>query len=299
MDLIKSIRTFISVADKGSFSATANHLNIAVSAVSRQVTELEEHFGCQLLYRTTRTMQLSEQGQILLRELRGIIEQLDNLQQLSLQKSQVIAGDITVSSPFHSEGMGLSNILSEFCETYPAVNVSWLMFNRRVNLIDEGIDVAIRAGKLVDSSLIARKYSSLEVVFVASPDYINKFGLPESPLELVNHKCIVETKDEGNTRWRYLDSGKEKHIQIKGSIRVNKPNMAAKFSSLGKGIVQLPKYMVQQGLDNGDLVLVMESYNPAPLDLYLVYPSKKLMKPALKAFIEFFLARTEKGQVCS
>lgn len=293
MDLIKAIRTFITVNEQGSFSATADKLNIAVSAVSRHVSELEQYFNCQLLHRTTRTMQLSDEGKVLLVQLTDVISRLDELQQNTQQNAKKVMGKITLSTPFHSEGLGMSDIVCEFNNVYPDVEVCWLMHNRYVNLIDEGVDLAIRVGKLADSNLIARKYGNLDVVFIASPDYLALHGIPESLDELGKHRCIVEYNDSGVSRWRYLDNGKEKYPVIKGKLAVNKPNMVAKLCVQSKGIAQLPKYMVQQYLDSGELVTIWEKYTPEPLELHIVYSSSKHIKPAVKEFIDFFLTQTD------
>lgn len=289
MDLIKAIRIFIAVTEHSSYTAVARQNQIAVSAVSRYIVDLEQHFSCQLLHRTTRTMKLSAEGKALLPEFKELIARLDNLQSASIEKSRKIKGKIILSSPYHSEGLGINEALCKFCAAYPDVDVVWKMQNHYVNLIDEGVDVAVRVGKLPDSTLIARKYDELDIVFIASPAYLARYGVPASPELLDAHHCVAEQAESGFNRWRYQDQGKEKFIAVKGQMTVNKPNMVAMLAAAGQGIAQLPKYMVQHYIDAGALVTVMDSYQPEPLALQLVYPSSQMLKPAARVFIDFFL----------
>ena len=283
----------MAVLDEGSFSGASRSLNLAVSAVSRQVSDLEHHYGCQLLYRTTRAMNLTAEGQLFLPEFREILARLDGLEDVLHAERQKIAGTLKITTPEHSQGLGLQAAISGFLARYPEVRITWLQLNRFVNLIDEGVDLAIRVGKLNDSTLIARNYQETDVLYVASPEYLKKYGEPQHPSELSKYKCIIETTSNNARRWRYYENGQEKHVRIGGVIEVNQSRLVADFAADGHGIAQLPRFMMQNYIEQGALIPILKPYEVPPLPLSLIYPANKMMKPALRAFIDYLLAQRQ------
>ncbi|SFD77162.1 LysR family transcriptional regulator [Pseudoalteromonas denitrificans] len=283
------MRTFLVVVEKLSFSGASNQLNLAVSAVSRQVAELEEHFKCQLLYRTTRSMKVTSDGVYFVEQFRALLSQLDNLEFHADNRLQIIRGELTITSPNNSSELGISTLISEFLKLYPEVRISWQQLNRYTNLVDEGIDLAFRVGELPDSSLVARKFKELEVLFVASPEYLKVHGIPSHPKDLVQHACIIELSTKQPWRWRYQENQQTLYINVKGKIEVNQGELCAKLAADGHGIIQIPKFMIQTYLNNKELIPILESYQVNPLNMSLVYSPSRLINPALKGFIDFAL----------
>lgn len=289
MDLIRAMRTFLVVVELKSFSAASRQLNLVTSAVSRQVADLEKYYNCQLLYRTTRMMRLTSEGQHYLERFRDILSRLDLLENEVHDREQLIAGSLSITAPQNAGELGIYHAVSEFLLLYPKVSLSWLLVNRYVNLIEEGVDLAIRVGELPDSTFIARRYSEFKVLFVASPDYLSRQGEPTSPRELRHHRCIFDSSNRQPGRWRYMDGKKERHISPSSSLEVNQGDLVAQFSAAGHGIALLPDFLVQDYLERRELVSIMERYQLPPIPVSLVYPANRMKSPALKELMVHLL----------
>ncbi|WP_084332561.1 LysR family transcriptional regulator [Marinobacterium jannaschii] len=286
MDLIKSLRIFTKVVEHQSFSAAARELNMVTSAVSRHVTELEQHYNCRLLARTTRSMRLTEEGRHYLTAFDALLRDVDALEQESQQRLHAISGQIRISAPLHIGHFGLQSLLSDFLCRHPAVKVSWLLLNRYVNLVEEGIDLAVRVGHLPDSSLIAHTLGKMALHFVASPAYLAAYGEPQHPRELRDHRCILDSGNRQPGRFSYQEAGRVQHISVSGAAEVNNGEAVARFAADGVGIAQLPDFLVSPLLAEGKLQILLKDYEPAPIPVSLVYPGNRLLSPALKALIE-------------
>jgi len=289
MDLFKAMRTFVLVAEKQSFSAASRELNLVTSAVSKQVADLETHFSTQLLYRTTRTMHLTNEGEYYIEQFKDIIARIDDLEDIANQRQQKIAGHLHISAPQGSASLGFLQSASDFLKHYPNVRISWMFMNRFANMAEEGIDLSIRVGELPDSNLIARRYSAISVYFVASPEYIHKHGLPEHPKELLQHQCILDSSNRLPGRWRYMENGVEEHVAVDSFLAVNDGEIAAKFVADGHGIAQLPTFLMQSYLDSGQLLPILTDFEFAAAPVSLVFPANKLINPTLRTFIDYLV----------
>lgn len=290
IDLVKAMRAFQTVVELQSFSAASRQLNLVTSAVSRQVSDLEKHFGCQLLYRTTRAMHLTAEGSYYLEQFKDVLLRLDELETSATERQQRIAGHIRITAPYNSGKLGAVNILSDFLKLYPEVKLSWLLINRYVNIVEEGFDLAIRVGELADSSLIARKIDEINILFVASPDFLATHGYPDHPKELANMPCILDGSNRQPQKWRYRDeSGQEQTINANSVIEVNQGELVAQFAANGHGVALLPEFLVKQYIDSGELVTILSQYSLAPIPVSLVYPANRLMNPALKTLIQYII----------
>lgn len=293
MDLIRAMRVFRCVVEQRSFSAAARELNLVISAVSRQVTDLEQHYGCRLLHRTTRSMSLTAEGQQYLERFEAILASVEALEQDATARQHIVTGSLRITAPLHATGYGLQPRLSRFLRQYPQVKLNWLMLNRYVNLVEEGIDLAIRVGALEDSGLVARPMGQLKVCFVASPRYLAEAGTPQTPAELSRHRCIVDTSNRLPGRWRYRGNRGEQTIAVPAALEVNDGSVAGQFAADGMGIAYLPDFIVQPWLARGELVTLLEDWQLPAMPLSLVYPANRLMSPALKALIESLLDESQ------
>ncbi len=289
IDLLRAMRTFLLVTEKESFSGAARELNIVTSAVSKQVVDLETHFAAQLLYRTTRAMHLTVEGTYYVERFKDILSRIDDLEDIANERQQRIAGHIRISAPLGSSQLGILQSTSDFIKQYPQVNISWMFVNRFVNMVEEGVDLSVRVGELPDSSLVARRYSSIKVHFVASPEYIARFGLPNHPKDLVNHQCILDSSNRQPGRWRYVENSRDQQVSVKPFIEANDGDVTAKFSADGHGIAQLPTFLIQQYLDSGKLVPILADFAFKPLPVSLVFPANKLMNTTLKTLINYLI----------
>ncbi len=290
MDIVRAIRVFRTVVEQQSFSAAARELGQVNSAVSRQVSELEQHLGCKLLNRTTRSMSLTEEGHHYLDHFEGILNQVDELHHQVEHRRQQIGGLLRITAPLHIGHSGLQHLISGFLHRYPEVRFSWLIVNRYVDLIEEGCDLAIRAGEIPDSTLVARELDRMAVHFVASPEYLASAGTPAAPDQLNSHRCIVDGSIRSPSRWIYRSRSRGiRHISVPATISVNNGELAAQFAAEGLGIAYLPDFLISDQLRDGRLTRILTSFEIDPVPVSLVWPANRMMRPALRALIDYLL----------
>ncbi len=284
------MRTFCRVVDCGSFSKTALELNLAVSAVSRQVSELERHFDNKLLYRTTRVMRLTPEGEFFERHFRDILLQMDRLESSAIERQQRVAGKLRITSP---QNIGLSGInpqVAEFLRQHPEVELSWVMINRYVNLIEDGFDLAIRAGKLEDSSFVSRRYRSFRLMYAASQAYLDQHGEPDHPSDLKQHSCLLDNSLPTPERLPYFEQGAVKQVTVSSSFSLNQGHLLVDYAMAGLGICHLPDFLLENAISEGRLMPILQDYWQPPIDIYFVYPASKLTNPVVRALIDHLLA---------
>lgn len=289
IDVIRAIKTFQVVIEQGSFSKAADQLGVVVSAVSRQVSDLETHFGCQLLYRTTRAMNLTAEGEYYLEQFNEVVDRLESLEHRADFNQQVIAGHLRMSALRDAEQLGITRLVSEFVQQHPGVKLTLMLVNRYVNLVEEGIDLAIRVHELPDSRLVARRFTELNVLYVASPEYLAKHGTPKHPKELSEHHCVIDSSIRTPGRWRYFEEGVERHVNVAGPMEVNYGNITADYSAAGHGIAFLPDFLVQRYLDSGVLVTILKSFQMPPAPVSLAYPANRMKNPVLSELVRYLI----------
>ncbi len=289
IDLIKAMRTFIVVVEQQSFSAASQQLNLVTSAVSRQVSDLEKHYDCQLLYRTTRSMNLTAEGEFYLEQFRDLLTRLDSLESITHARQHRITGRLRITMPMNAYQLGLQEQFAQFTAQFPGVKLSLLLLNRFVNLVEEGIDLAIRVGELEDSTLVARRFGRLDIMFVASPDYLAANGTPAHPKQLRDHDCLIDSSTDQPRRWRYQEDGRPRQVSVDGRIDVNSGGLIATFAAGGHGIAQLPGFLAQPYLDTGELVPILQAFQLPSIPVSLVYPGNRSTNAALKALVQHLL----------
>lgn len=289
MDLLKAITTFNVVINTGSFSAASRELNIVTSAISRQVSDLEQHFGCQLLYRSTRAMSLTAEGKQYLEQFRQILNSIERLESKSDDLNNKLSGHLTISAPNGSASLGFLTSTSEFMKLHPNVKISWIFLNRFVDMVQEGIDLSIRVGDLPDSNFIARRYSSTKVNFVTSPNYIKEKGEPLHPDELKEHNCLIDSSNRHPLRWHYQEKNKTKYTSVSAFAEANDGDVVASLAIKGLGVAYLPSFLTQKYLDSGELVEILNEFEFDHIPVSLVYPAKLMINPLLKSLIHHML----------
>lgn len=289
MDLLKAMTTFRTVVEQKSFSGAAKELNVVTSAVSRQVADLEKYLACKLLQRSSRSMTLTEEGREYLDGINRVLEQISELEQTMSERQNIVGGELRITSFLNSQTLGLQSRIARFMHLYPEVKLSWLIVNRNVNLIEEGIDLAIRAGKLPDSGLIARAIGQIKLHYVASPDYLRRNGAVQTPNDLVNHKCIIDTSNQNYGRWSFRGKDGLSHVKVNSTIEVSNGESASAFAVDGLGVAWLPDFLIASSVAEGKLVRILADYETAPLPVSLVYPANRVMKPAQRMFIDFLI----------
>ncbi len=294
MDRLRAMEVFVAVADAGSFARAGERLRISPPAVTRAVSALEERLGARLFNRTTRSLNLTEAGERFLESSRRLLAELEEAERDAVGEAAVPQGHLTITASMTFGRMALSRIVEEFLSAHPRISASVMLVDRVVNLIEEGIDVAIRIGDLPDSSLVARRVGEVQRVMVASPGYLKKRGAPEHPSELKMHSVIAFTGLMANREWRFVEGGKAGQVSLRPRLEINDAATAINAAQSGEGITTVLCYMVGEKIRSGELVPVLEPYWLAPAPVQIVYPHSRLLAANVRAFVDFATPRLSK-----
>lgn len=279
----EGVSEFVAVADSGSFTAAAKKLSTSVAQVSRRVSALEERLAVKLLNRTTRKVTLSEAGRVYFQQCRHLVEGLEQAEIAVSQMQSTPKGLIKVTAPVTYGEQNLAPLLNEFLQRYPQVDLEFELTNQKLDLIDAGIDLAVRLGRLEDSSLIARRLSSRQLYVCASQSYLDRHGEPHKLSDLNRHHCLIGSV----AQWRFRDQGKEISQRISGRIKCNSGIALRDAAKRGLGLVQLPDYYVKQDLESGDLIEVLRQYRDESNGIWALYPTSRHLSPKVRLLVDF------------
>ncbi len=291
MDRFQELRVFIAVADSGGLAKAASVIHGSPPAVTRTLASLEERLGVRLFDRTTRSLRLTEPGMKFLDEARRILGDLETAEQEMAGQSNVVSGNLTLTTSLTFGRAMLQPIVSDFIDAHPHITVSLLLFDRVVDLIDEGFDLAVRIANLPDSSLVSRHVGDVRRMLVASPDYLSKHGSPKTPEDLKTHTVIGQTGLMPNRELRYFKAGKPARITLPIRFEINDALACISAAEQGKGITIALSYMVSDALRKGRLVPVLNKFRPPPVPVNLIYAQRRIVAPKLRAFIDFAAPR--------
>lgn len=290
------MEVFVLAAELKSFSAAGRRLKLSPSAVSKLVSRVEERLGTRLLVRSTRTLELTPEGDIYLRRARRILKEIDETEELVAGGREEARGLLRVNS---SVGFGercILPLLGEFAERHPKVRLDLTLTDGVIDLIGERTDIAIRVGPMRDSSLMARRLFSSRRVIVASPDYLKKHGTPKTPEDLDQHNCIGFNFRRSLDEWPFRDPGNDSVYTkaITGNIQVSSGSIKRQLCLLGVGIGRIGEFHVRPDIEAGQLVPVLEDYNGGDTELvHAVYAGHEHLAARIRAFIDFLVERIE------
>lgn len=292
MDRLRAMRLFVAVNEAGSLSAAARAIGEPLTTISRTLAQLEAEVGCTLLNRSTRRMALSEEGSHYLETCRRVIELVDGTERRIAGQSAEISGEISVTAPVLFGRLHLLPVVAEFLSRYPRINLRLLLVDRVVDLLDEGVDVAVRIGDLADSALLARRVASLRMLTCAAPDYIALNGVPETPATLSAHPCVTFSGLPGGARWvfRSREHGTQR-VNVRSRLAANTVDAVVAAGVAGVGIARLLSYQAQSELRDGRLVEVLEAYEDTQIPVHLVYRGIRPDNTRLRTFIDFAAKR--------
>ena len=282
----EGVEVFAQIVASGSFSKAAQVMGVSKSHISRQVSQLEERLGAQLLNRTTRSVTTTEMGQAFYLRCRDILAGLDEAERAVQDLQEDARGMLrmTVAGAFGERYV--APIAAQFMLQHPRLSVDLTFTNRTVDLIAEGYDLAIRAGVLRDSSMIARRIVARKLTICASPDYVARYGRPESIVALKKHNCLLGT----NPTWRFRE--KDNHhsdIRVEGNWRSNNGYALLRAALVGVGIVQLPEFYVRDDIRHGRLVRLLEHTRPTDTAVWAVYPGNRHLSAKVRLFVDYLV----------
>ena len=291
MDTIKTMRTLVAVVDQGSFTAAAERLDMSTALVSKYVGQLEQRLGTRLLSRTTRAMHMTEAGQAYVERARRLLSEFDELEAAVQERDQVPRGPMVVSAPVSFGELCLAPVLADFLNRYPEVSIEVRLTDRFVNLVEEGIDLAIRIARLDDSTLVARRLSSTRVVVCAAPGYIATHGAPASLEDLSRHPCVIDRNFRSPWQWSFTREGKRIEIDVAGRFVVNGARFARTITLAGSGIARIPAYAIEDDLAKGELTALFTDQEAEPLGIYAVYPQHRFLAAKVRMLIDLLSTR--------
>lgn len=293
MELLNSMEVFVKLAEVGSFTKAADALEMNRPQATLAIQELERNLGARLLHRTTRRVRLTAEGELFYDRAKEILGNVAAATTMFGRTEGTIRGRLRVDLPSIFGQACFIEALSEFSDAYPNIELALSVTDRLVDLVAEGIDCSLRLGELANSSLIGRRVGAVKMVTCASPEYLRKFGVPQSLEDLSSHWGV--TFQSGVNRrplpWLFLEAGEEKSLFAKGRISINESHAYVQCGIAGFGIIQLPGVMVDKALQNGALVEVLSEFRPKAKPVSLLYPTRTHVAPQVTAFADWLVAR--------
>lgn len=285
MDRLDELDIFVGIAEAGSLAGAARRLGRSTPAVTRALASLEKRIGVRLVERTTRRLSLTEAGRELLRRARAVLSDYDVV--LHALADAPITGLLRITAPVPFGRMHIVPLVMDFLDAFPEVRVELVLNDRNLDMIDEGLDVALRIGALADSGLVARKVGEVRRVTVASPDYLRARGTPRRPADLARHDLIFGRLPAAEREWLFGMGGRGATTRLSPRLRVNDIHGVLFAVRAGRGIARLLSYQVKDELTAGHLVRILREFEREPVPVQLVTPSAAYMAPKTRAFLDY------------
>ena len=291
MDTLTAMRLYCAVVENGSLAAASRSLGISPSVVSKQLSRLEDRLGARLLNRTTRRISVTEVGSAYFDRCKRIVADVDEAEAAVSLSHMAPRGLLKITAPTTFAHRHVTPHLPQFIELYPEVSVQVQVNDRIADLVDEGLDLAIRIAHLKDSSLIARRLAPNHRSIVATPDYLKRRGIPECPDDLLEHDLV--TWGDGNpiNDWHFMVNGREQVIRTRSTVTINNGDSILAAVLAGGGLAMLASFMTGEYVQSGRLLPVLDEFVREDVPIYAVYPSTRHLSPKVRAFVDF-LART-------
>lgn len=290
MDRIDSMRVFVRVAEQGSFSAVAREMDVARSVITRQVAALEAHLGVQLFNRSTRSLTLTSAGQSYLESCRDILGRIEAAESGLAEERQVPRGLLRLSVPLSFGLRHLLPLLLDFNVTYPEIATEVDFTDRRVNLVEQGLDMAIRITPRLDPLDVARRIGSSRLLVVASPEYLRRHGEPKHPSELAERECLLYTPAQ-QAGWTFHIDGALQTFPVRGRMRANNGDALTEATIRGLGISCQPSFIVAAAIEAGWLQPILTDYPIPELGIYAVLPSNRYLPHRVRVLVDYLAER--------
>ncbi|WP_199507545.1 MULTISPECIES: LysR family transcriptional regulator [unclassified Psychrobacter] len=287
MDSIDAMRAFVAVVNEGSFSKAANTLNLSPQLVSKYVSKLEEKLGTRLLQRTTRQVSVTEAGSQYFVHAQQILLSIDDMTAQLHGLQQKPKGTLRISAPVSFALKHMAKLTTDFQKRYPDVTIDLQLNDRKVDIVEEGFDIALRIGELKSSSLVAKQIAPIRVVLCASPEYLQKHGTPSTLAELDNHRYLHYSYINMEATGEIYEYLRTRYFKQSSTFYSNNGDVLVASAVAGAGFVLQPTFIASEALSTGKLVPILPQYEPKPIHLYAVYAHKKLLPHKVRCFIDF------------
>jgi DNA-binding transcriptional LysR family regulator len=280
------MQAFVAVADLQGFAPAARKLGLSPSGVTRLVAALEERLGARLLQRTTRQVTLTDAGARYLERARRILADVEEAESSAEGEQTRPGGRLVVSAPNGFGRLHVSPVMSAYLKRYPEVSADLRLSDRMINLVEEGVDLAVRIGHLPDSTLVGRHVGEMRRIVVASKDYLKRRGEPQRPADIAAHDTIQFGAMTASPDWRFVEDGGEFRITCTPRFSTNSSDAAVHYAEAGGGLTRLMAYQAAESLKAGRLKIVLAKFEQPPLPIHIVYPTSRLLSAKVRTFID-------------
>jgi len=290
MDRLDAMQAFVAVADLQGFAPAARKLGLSPSGVTRLIAALEERLGARLLQRTTRKVALTDVGARYLERARRILADVEEAEGSAHDERTRPSGRLVVSAPVGFGRLHVSPIMSAYLARYPEVSAELRLADRMINLVEDGVDLAVRIGHLPDSSLVARHVGEMRRIVVASKGYLKQHGEPRTPAALASHATIQFGAMTASPDWRFVDAGREVRVACTPRFTTNSADAAIQYAEQGGGLTRVLAYQAADAIKAGRLRIILAKFEEPPLPIHVVYPTSRLLSAKVRAFIDLVIA---------
>jgi DNA-binding transcriptional LysR family regulator len=291
MDRITGLSVFAKVVEGSSFAAAARHFGLSPAMVSKHILALEERLGARLLNRTTRRVSPTEIGRVFYERATRILADIDDAEQEASALQTTPRGLLRISGPLSFGTRQLAPAIADYLAACPAIEIDVTLSDRVADLVEEGFDLAIRIGRLADSSLVARRIAPCLLVACAAPAYLKKHGAPRRPADLAAHNCLGYSYAALRNEWRFSGPDGMESVRVTGRLNANNGDILRLAALGGEGIILQPSFIVADDLAAGRLVPILPGYAPDEIAIHAVYPHSRHLSVKVRSFVDFLVAR--------
>ena len=291
MNLFQALKVFVKVAEAGSLSGAARHLDLSNPSVTRHLAELEAYVGARLFNRSTRRLSLTEAGVSYLERCRQVLIEIDDATLAAGTGAASPSGTLRINAPVSFSVDHLAQLLPEYAQRYPEVGLDVTLSDRVVDLVDEGYDLAIRIGRIRDSSLVARKIAPARTLLAAAPAYLKKHGTPRVPADLVRHNCLGYSYAFARGEWHFTRNGTPYTVRVKGTMQANNGDLLRQAAISGMGIIRQPSFIIYRELRAKTLVPLLTQYAAPGNTIHAVYPSRRHISAKVRTFVDYLVEK--------
>ena len=295
-DVSGELAFFVLLAKHANLSATARELNLTPPAVTKRLATLEQRLGVRLVNRTTRRLSLTNEGEIYLVQASRILTDIREMEELVSSSRATPRGLLRVNAPLGFGRTTLAPLMSAFAQQYPEIEIQLELTDRPIDLVEQGVDLAIRFGELPDTRLTARRILANRRFLCASPTYLAQHGQPQTLADLSHHRCILHRQnDEAYGIWRFTRNRKTEVVKVHGALSSNDGDIVLGWALDGHGLLIRSEWDVAKYIDSGRMQIVLPDYLPPAADLFVFYPSRRNLSARVRTFIDFLVARIGHG----
>jgi DNA-binding transcriptional LysR family regulator len=286
MDRIDAMQAFVAVADLQGFAPAARKLGLSPSGVTRLIAALEDRLGARLLQRTTRSVTLTDVGARYLERARRILADVEEAEGSVEDERARPSGRLVVSAPIGFGRLHVNPLVSEYLKRHPEVSGDLRLSDRMINLVEEGVDLAVRIGHLADSSLVARHVGEMRRIVVASPRYLKTHGEPKTPEAVASHRTILFGAMSASPDWRFVSNSRELRIAPTPRLTTNSADAAIQYAAQDGGLTRVLAYQAADAIKSGRLKIVLAKFEQPALPIHIVYPTSRLLSAKVRAFVD-------------